>query len=322
MPLSLVYLLAVSLKRVFILPQKFSFPIISVGNIIAGGTGKTPLVAYLAGKFQNQQYQVAVLSSAAAVPEKKHSAINRRDELYMLKEKSPDIIIKPKSKAALSALEKECPDNKKIAVIDDGFQSCHIKKDIDIVMIDASNPFDNKVVLPAGLLREPLSSIKRADVFIITHPYMVTKTYLDKLAERLKKFNKPVYIMDYEISGIKNAAGRLSCEVIEKNVITGVAGIGNPLNFFSLLSGLNPHKIHALVYPDHFAYRDVDLKDIYQNFIKNKASYVITTEKDYIKMRNKQSLSSMPVFYLDIKSKIKNPYEKEDFDTCILSMLK
>ncbi len=306
--------------KLFIRPKKYSFPIISVGNIVTGGTGKTPLVTYLSERFIRDNFKVIVLSSAAEKSIKKYSSTERDDELRMLKEQLPGIIVESKRRDKLISVEKIAYSNKVIAIIDDGFHSHAIKKDVDILIIDASNPFDNHLIIPSGLLREPVYFAKRADVFVLSHPYMVPREQLDKIATKLKGFGRPVFVMDYEIKGLKSDKGSLPCLEIDGKEIIGLAGLGNPRNFFYLLTKLNPVKIHPIVYPDHFSYRTEDIERIALARSKNNASYIITTAKDYVKL--KKIVGELPVFYLDIRSKMENFYEKKDFDRFIRSMLK
>ncbi len=313
-------MLLITLNKFAARPEYYPFPVISVGNITAGGTGKTPMVLHLSEKLRNCDYEVVILSSAAGKAQKNGSHSERDDELRMLREKLQGIRIRPKNRDNLRVLKESQCVRKIAAVIDDGFHTHNIGRDIDILMIDAANPFDNRLVIPSGLLREPASAIRRADVFILSHPYMVSRKQLDSLAFKLKRLNKPVYIMDYEITGLKNEKSSLPFYEIAGREVTAIAGIGNPFNFFALMSGLGTRKIHAFVYPDHFSYRRSDIKKILSEFRKNGTSHIITTEKDYTKL--KMFDEELPLFYLEIKSRIDNFYEMEDFDTFMLSMLK
>ncbi|MCK9266035.1 tetraacyldisaccharide 4'-kinase [bacterium] len=320
LPLSIIYLFIITLKRATSKPKKYSFPIISVGNILVGGTGKTPLVAYLCNKFRSNNKVVLIVSSAVVESTKTKFNIDRNDEIIMLRNRFPKALFSSKKDISLRNIEKKPISKNLVAIIDDGFQTYRIKKDIDIVLIDASNPFDNRLVIPSGFLREPFYYAKRADIFVITHPYMVSKECLANLSKRLKKFNKPVYIMDYKIKGLRNSKDSIDIKEIAGKKITAVAGIGNPLNFFSLLKKLSPSKIYTHIYPDHFSYTQKDIENISKEYIANKVAYIITTEKDYVKL--KKNLGNLPVYYLDIYSVINNFSEESDFDTLIDSMLK
>jgi len=322
LPLSLLYLLAITFKKLFAVPLKYPSPIISIGNITAGGTGKTPLVVYLAEKFQLRRRRVVVLSSAAGICQKRNSAIKRDDEICMLMEKFPGITVGTKKKEKPEGPERPVKPEKDIILIDDGFQSYEIKRDLDILTVDASNPFDNNFLLPAGLLREPVSCMKRADVLIITHPYMVSESALDRLAERLKRMGKPVYVMDYEIKSLNGKGEKLPPAIIENKEVIGVAGVGNPLNFFSLMLRLKPGKIHAMIYPDHFSYTGPDAGEIRLQYLEKKVHCLITTEKDYVKLKNFFHGENVPLFYLEIEGRMKNFYEKYDFDTFLDSVIK
>ncbi|MDD3726542.1 MAG: tetraacyldisaccharide 4'-kinase, partial [Candidatus Ratteibacteria bacterium] len=209
--------------------------------------------------------------------------------------------------------------NKDVVIIDDGFHCHHISKTLNIIVIDMANPFDNGLLLPAGLLREPLWELKRADVFILSHPYMVDRPTYQKLTGYLKKFQKPVFIMDYKIECLKDKEKELATDFIKDKDILAFTGTGSPFNFFSLLATLSPKKIYGAVYPDHFHYQKEDIEELEDMCIKKNASCLITTEKDYIKTTMYEC--SIPMYYLKIRPVLKSTEGKE-FDTLLTNVVK
>ena len=320
MPFSLFYLMAVVIKRTFSRPEHFPFPVFSIGNILAGGTGKTPLVIHVASRLESLGFKVVVISSAAQAWERRRGLSDRSDEIEMMGSRLPRAGIVLKKGESLRAVPAKTGGRVTAGVIDDGFQNYETGRDLDIVTVDASNPFDNRLLLPSGLLREPISFARRADIFVISHPYMVCRKKLDRLAFKLKRFGKPVFVMDYRINGLKDGKSSLPPEAISGKEIMAVAGIGNPESFFTLLDRFNPAVLNAVSYPDHFRYTAGDIERIRKEFQRKGASLIVTTEKDYVKLEKMNP--GLPLCYADISGVLLNPYEKEDFDTRMLSVLK
>ncbi len=315
LPFTLFYLAAVFLRRIFTTPEKFAFPVISVGNIVSGGTGKTPLVAAIVKTLAGKGRRTAVLSSGAS-----HSS-RTADEIQMMGKNFPELLFASKKAAEIKKLALKMDKPGDTAVIDDGFHSLHIHKDADILVLDISNPFDNNRVIPSGLLREPLRSLKRADAFVLTHPYMAGADSKRELISYLGRFKKPVFIMDYEIKCLKNSASELPPSVVRGKSIIAAAGIGNPINFFHILLKLSPGRICTAVYPDHFKYRDFDIGEMCALIEKEKPDYVICTEKDYVKLEGRFP-GEIPLFYLKINPVLTNSSgEKTGFDALFPRML-
>lgn len=306
LPFSLVYLLAVLVKKTCSRPKKYGFPVISAGNIVSGGTGKTPLVMEIVKALQSAGKTAAVASSGF------------RDEALMMRNNFPGLVLAHKSREGLEKLKGFSGT----VILDDGFHCRWVHRDLNILVLDASNPFDNNLLIPSGLLREPKSFIRQADVFVLTRPYMINQGEAEKLYGYLSRFNKPVFIMDYEIECLKGGSGEADPgAVCGKNVIA-FAGIGSPLNFFSLLSGLHPAKINGIIYPDHFDYRERDINRLCWLYLKQKPDYIVTTEKDYVKLEGRCP-DELPLFYLKTKPVLRNTAgEKKDFDTLLTGMLK
>lgn len=289
------YLLIIEIKKFLSFPYKFKFPVISVGNITTGGTGKTTLIKVLIEKYLSLNKKIVIVTSKAV----------QRDEAIMLQKNFPNIfIIKSKNEFEIAEFtEKINPD---IAIIDDGFHCCNIKKNLEILVIDSCSPFDNQLVIPSGFLREPLRNIKRADIFFINNTSMINLKKRIKIENKIKKFKKPIFYMDYKIKKILNLNKEtIPVEQLKNKKIVAFSGIGNPFGFFFLLLNTFPKKIYGIIFPDHFSYTYFDLQEIKNIFLKHKSDFLITTEKDVVKIEKKY-FQDIPFYFLEIEPIIEN----------------
>jgi len=300
LPLSLIYFFVITLRKIFTKKESFNFFLTSVGNITTGGTGKTLLVYELIKKFLNSKYKIALVSSVY-----KKDKISPWDEVMMLKNNFPSLIISSeKNPEGLKKLEEKGVE---IVIIDDGFHCYWAKKDIEILMIDCSNPFDNGFLIPAGLLRESISSINRVDIFVLSYSHLVEENKKENLIDFFKRKRKPVFLLEIKPLYISNRKNELSIKTIKNKRVFCFAGIGNPLNFFVTVLKLEPEKLYSAIYPDHYNYRKEDIEEII-NFLKNnRIELAITTEKDFVKIE-KFLNNEMPVYFLKIKGEIEPSY--------------
>jgi tetraacyldisaccharide 4'-kinase len=303
-PFSLVYLLLIKLKKIFTSKEKLTSKIISVGNIIAGGAGKTSVVVYLLKILYNRKKIGVVIGKRI------------KDEAELIRKNFPFVLVSnEKNLNGLRGIDNFCD----LIIIDDGFHCNWIKKDIDILVIDCFNPFDNKFLIPAGLLREPLSSVKRADIIILSHPYMVTEEGKLKIVNYFKKINKPLFFMDFKIKELKNGDKNIPVEFLENKRILAFAGIGNPFNFFYLILYYKPQILYSISYPDHYSYKKEDIEVIEKIAEEKMVDIVLTTEKDFIKIENfvKNAIFYYPVIDINFKS-----IEDSNFDNLIEKIIK
>ena len=164
--------------------RKLPAKVISVGNLTVGGTGKTPFVLYLAEKLSKGS-KVGVLSRGYGAGSK----AMEDDENMAL----PENVVRATNPDRFSAGQKLIKEQGvQTIILDDGFQHLSLKRDVDIVLIDATNPFGKGRLMPAGILREPLASLNRADIFVLTHVDLVTPEQLNALEQKLKRYNKKI----------------------------------------------------------------------------------------------------------------------------------
>jgi len=256
--------------------------VISVGNITTGGTGKTPLVIWLYRQLRRRNISCAILTRGYKVEKGKFS-----DEPVILAKNCPDarVIINPDRIAGATKAVEEFKSE--ALIMDDGFQHRRLARDIDIVTIDATCPFGYGRMLPAGLLREPMRSLKRADAAVITRCDQVSDEQLDQIEKRLLKANSKLAIARSLHAPIKakslNGTEISLEELTTKNIFT-FCGIGNPRAFFETVRKTGSFITGSIVYNDHHHYSQADIDDIYEQAKYLKADVVLSTQKDWNKI--------------------------------------
>ena len=248
-------------------PNRFRVPVICVGNIYLGGTGKTPLSVEI---FEITKS----LGKKPAFVKKFYPFV--QDEIEILKTKGEVFLEKNRTKS-IKLLEQKGKD---IAILDDGYQDLSIFKNLSIVCFNESEGVGNKQIIPAGPLRESLNSLSRADIVFIKGKKN------NNFEKELRTFNQniDIFYFNYEI---------LNKEIIKDKKIIAFAGIGSNNNFFNLLTENNLNIFMTKSFPDHHLYKEKELDDLIKLAKENEA-LLLTTEKDYNRIKNK--------YYNNIKS--------------------
>ncbi|MDO8488987.1 MAG: tetraacyldisaccharide 4'-kinase [Candidatus Omnitrophota bacterium] len=281
-------------------PVRLGAKVISVGNITLGGTGKTTFVEYLSNLLSLQGEKVAVLSRGY------RRAQGVGDEPVMLQKKLPSVHIivnKNRIEAAHEAIRQYAIDT---LILDDGMQQWKISKDLEIVTIDAGNPFGNCRMLPAGFLREPLAALKRADIFVLTQFGLVKDTSI--LADKLRHINSRALIVEsiHKPDGFNSVC--TPDEFLELDVVKGksaliFSGIGNPRGFENCIGELGINIAKSLRFADHHDYTQADIDDIIKEAYQLNLDAIITTHKDAVKIRELQ-IKGARILALNIKLNI------------------
>ncbi len=283
--------------------------VISVGNITAGGTGKTPLVAWLCeliisdfkSEISNFKSQIADFKCAILTRGYKSGLQeneNFKDEVAILAESCPEakVIVNPDRVAG--AAEAIAKFGAKVLVMDDGFQHRRLARDLDIVAVDATEPFGYGKLLPAGLLREPVSALKRAHAIVITRCDQVPKAEVDALEKKLlaanpnmvvaRSIHAPVSVEYPEPSVIGRVDSCLrrndSIEQLKGRKVFAFCGIGNPDAFLCSIRNLGAELAGSKVYDDHHHYTEHCLGDIRSQAEASGADIILTTQKDWTKV--------------------------------------
>ncbi len=327
-----IYLLIFYLKRSITRQKKFNIPIICIGNITTGGTGKTPAVIELAKILISTGYHPGIVSRGYHGTRSKEGAIvadgnkllltpvESGDEPFLVAKSLKNVpvaICSSRSKAINSLIDKFQVDT---IIMDDGFQNNSVYKNISIAMIDATNPFGNRLILPAGNLREPEESLRRSDLIIINNSELVSNKQLVYLTSKIKRISqgKAIFYSNYQndfLYQMKNPKSRIQLSGIKNKKILIVTGIANPTAFATAIKKYDPYYVSAVTFSDHHVYT---LKEI-KKFLKESDSFnlVITTEKDYVKMADFQFNEKF--YVLKISLLIKEP---DIFKNVIKSLLK
>lgn len=320
--LSGVYFLVVWLRNTFFdlgwLPSyAVTVPVVSIGNLTVGGTGKTPFVAMTANWFRkNNEAMVAILSRGYRGEQ------GQNDEAMVLEENLPDVPHLQGSnrlelaKIAVDELESE------ILLLDDGFQHRRLRRDLDIVLIDATCPWGYGYLLPGGLLRESTSGLRRAGVIALTRTDMVSEESLQQLETRIKKnFSDKILLRTvHRATTLVNDKGEtLPLEALVNRNVLAFCGIGNPQAFRKTLEQLGADVSDLRVFPDHHSYTKSDIDGL-RTWARQHATdcIVVTTQKDLVKIRV-STLGDRQLWALRIELEITRG--NEDFDRKLKELL-
>lgn len=271
--------------------------VICIGNVVAGGTGKTPAVQYFVKKYLNEGKKVGILSRGYRGKRKEDLLLVRNDKeilatsvesgdeafLHALNLKVPVVVSKDRYKGAVY-LRDVCKLD--IIIMDDGFQHRKLKKDKNIILIDATNPFGGNEYLPKGRLRESLKSLNRADELIITKSNYVDSESLKKIKQELLKYEKNISVATFYEENFYNMNGEeKELNIVEDKKILIFSSIANPKIFYETVKRLEPSKIEKVEFEDHHLYKPEEISNISE---KGKDyDYIITTEKDIVKISEK-----------------------------------
>ena len=291
-----IYKVAIAVRNILydkghVKTHRLRVPVISVGNIEAGGTGKTPMVISLAQLLIRKGYRVGVLTRGykresrgeVIVCSGNGPCVNSRmsgDEPYVIAKSVPGAIIisdKNKTAAGKTAIDKY---NCNVLIIDDGFQHRKLERDIDIVLWDGTrDPLEARII-PSGRMRESWAGLKRASIVIITRSGEKNSELASFLLERNP--NLEIFYSQTKVVGLiyYSTQKDLKLSEIENKRILALCGIGNPKQFFSTIEYLSPKNLTTKTFPDHFKYRAKDLEIISEDANKTAADFIITTEKD------------------------------------------
>jgi tetraacyldisaccharide 4'-kinase len=267
--------------------RRADVPVISVGNVTAGGTGKTPLVAWLARLMVIRKMRPAILSRGYG----RDPATGLDDENRMLQQQAQDvpIVVDPdRVRGAEEAISQHRAD---VLILDDGFQHRRIHRDLDLVLVDALWPFGAGNMLPRGLLREPLSGLARADFLLITRSDLVTRDRLEAIRTQLRALSPhaPICCCRTSVMGLLPVAGESqlseSPSVLEDGRWAAFCGIGNPEGFRLMLELTGCHLASFTVFGDHESYTLGMVDDLLSRARKAECTGLLTTEKDAVKVR-------------------------------------
>lgn len=304
--LSALYGLGLKCKRSFYInnPARLPAKVISIGNLTLGGTGKTPAVIALAREAKQRGLNPCILTRGYKGKAKDISFVSRGkgpllspveagDEACLMADALKGVTIikgKDRFRAGIAALEKDQLAIVNIQapflfILDDGFQHWKLHRDVDVVLVDATNPFGNEKLFPEGIMREPFDALERAHVIVITRADMAEAGKITAITGRIKKYNQdaPIYTASHKPTGLTGVTGEITdLDSLRDKDIYAFSGIANPDYFLSILESVGARITGSRKFRDHYAYKQKDIDEI----IKDASGMdIITTEKDMVKLR-------------------------------------
>ena len=277
--------------------RRLPVPVISVGNITAGGTGKTPMVDWLARHLRDMGRLPAVLSRGYGASKQGEP----NDEALLLERNQPGLLQvfdADRARAGWKAVEEFDAD---CVVLDDGFQHIRLQRDLDIVLVDALDPFGGGRLLPAGALREPVTALNRAHIVILTRSDMVDADHRRELVECLAELASEAGIVQAraEPKGLEpvGAGVHRSPDWLNGKRVFAFCGIGNPTGFQKTLESLKPSSLDGVMLDDHALYPAEVISELGREAEASGAEVVVTTQKDAVKIGDAWT-SSVPALAL------------------------
>ena len=283
-PISLLFYFLTALRKSLISPKKFKIPIICVGNIYVGGTGKTPVSIMIANILKTNNKKPAIIKKYYKDHEDEHKLINNITNSLIL------------NKNRVAAIEKAERENFDVGILDDGFQDYTIKKTLNIICFNNRQLIGNGLVFPAGPLRERLSSLKRAQIVIIN-------------GEKNKIFEEKILNISKNIKIFYSEYLPINIEQFKNKKLFAFAGIGNPNNFFELLSKYNLNVQKKISFPDHHEFKKKEVEQITEDAVNNNLD-LITTEKDFYRVKD-YGFKDLRYLKVDLKIEEKNKFITE-----------
>ena len=335
LPFSILYGLIVAFRN-FLFDKKvmksseFDVKTIQVGNLSAGGTGKTPHVEYLI-RLLNSDYETATLSRGYGRKKTGYQKANVistaqdiGDEPLQFYSKFDGISVYVDAKRVNGIInimsQEKVPE---VVIMDDAFQHRSIQAGLSILLTDFSTPFYKDLMLPTGNLREFTKGKKRADLIIVTKcPSQLTEVDRVKIESKIKPdSNQKVFFSRIKYGRLRSIWDKKELEFASLDALLLITGIANPKPLLNYLEEKNKEIIH-LNFPDHHSFTDKNIQNIITTFenITRENKFIVTTEKDAMRLKSYKELETFPVYYLDIEIEIIN--KKNEFDKLINNYVK
>jgi tetraacyldisaccharide 4'-kinase len=299
-------------------PARLDAAVVSVGNITLGGTGKTPLVVYIAHYLSEEGYSVAVLTRGYARRSKGQLVLNRvndqpgpaenplaecsyretGDEPMLLARSLPGVPIVINKNRVEGGKWAERTMGSRVLILDDGYQHLRLARDLNLLVLDATDPFGGFGMVPFGRLREPLYAIKRADAVIVTRAHrpfdegQLTSIIKYSCGDRI-----PIIYVYSTITGLRHLE---TDSVYKADEFTGwnawvMCGIGNPKALVDDVVGIGVGVVGESLFRDHYVYRQVDLDRVNSQAKTAGADLIVTTEKDAVRL-DQLKLPDVPLY--------------------------
>ena len=295
--------------------HKFDVPIVSIGNIVMGGTGKTPMVSWLINQCKKNNIETCIITRGYKRKNKEMFVLDGNnttnqpynskqigDEPLLLLNRHPNIkmvIHNNKIQSIKAAIEKLNVD---IIILDDGFQSIYVQRDLDIVMMNSDTSKKDLQIIPRGKSRESYKQLKRADFIVINNNDLLESD--EGVINKINNLNIPTICAQKQYA-IKDENNKIISTINDLGELVAICGIGHPHSFLNALKQQNLKIKKQLIYRDHYQYTQRDVRRIYNIMHELQINTIITTSKDYYKL---QSLNheNKKIIILDMELKINN----------------
>lgn len=304
---------------------KLPAKVISLGNITVGGTGKTPMACLLARYLQQKGFRTALLNrgyrsekedKAAIMSDGEHILLTAAvggDEACLMARSLPGIPVLVGRKRSSSGQMAVDMFHSQVLLLDDGFQHWQLHRDLDIVLIDGTNPFGNGYMLPRGILREPLDQLRRAGLIIITKADLAAEQQRESIYAVLRRYHLHVPVAEavhrpkwcISFSDWNSFRKRTDCDTLPNSQhVIAVSALGNPASFEATIQAFGYTIVDTIRYDDHHQYSQDDL-DAMTKKAQEQGAVLVTTEKDAVKMDAAYiTAHSIPLYVLGIEIEI------------------
>jgi len=283
--------------------QSAPIPVISVGNITLGGTGKTPVVERLSRRFRDAGFNPGIITrgymrkknGTFAVDINNDSAHTAGDEAYMLARRTriPVIVGKNRLRAIERGIEEKQID---MAILDDGFQVRNLKKDVDVLILNGRESLGRQELFPLGPYREPVSRVRASDTILVSKSEPDSATiYFTRGIPRFQVRYRPIHLYNVK----KNAIAHYN--FLKNQKVLAFCGLGDNQSFFQLLRQIGADIVKEIPFPDHHRYTAGDLRGMES---ADNVQCIVTTEKDAVKLIGMDLPDNL--FYLSIEAGIED----------------
>ena len=295
-------------ERGWLTRRRLPCPVVSVGNLTVGGTGKTPMAMWVAEKLlelgkkpgilsrgyrRNSQRKFLLVSDGTSILAGPHEA---GDEPYLMARRCPGVVVAVGAdryalgRWVLSRMSLDC------FVLDDGFQHLGLDRDVNLLLVDSSDPAGMKALLPAGRLREPLGEAGRASDIILTRveDEAMIPNVLEPIETATGSSVNPITTR-FTVKKLVGVSDSMPPSGVRGKKALIFSGIGNPNQFRRTVNALGVQVADELVFRDHEAYAPSRMEDVYRRIERSRPDLVLTTEKDLVKVQSSWSIPT-PLF--------------------------
>ena len=255
-------------------------PVVSIGNISWGGVGKTPLTLYMTRYLIHEKKAPLVLTRGYG-----------SDEVKEYSTDLPEAILgvgKNRYRVAEKLLKSTKVD---LAILDDGFQHWQLRRDLDIVVMNALNPFGNRSLIPSGILRERPQKLARADLIVFNDVNLIPRKFFEEIREEVKKYAPKAELIEAQREPLyfywAKSKNRLDLGKLRGKRVTTFSGVGTPRSFQLLMNHLGIKTVRNFEFADHHPFTEKELQEILEVKQSSGSEYVITTEKDFLRKEEK-----------------------------------